>query len=130
MIWFILALPLLAFSDVSERCRDFSEQLDRHLAEQKKLHARNQELEEKLKSVLQQEITAQVEKRDSADEQGAAREVYYDLRKSRMESERWKKVIAALRTTHCEFCEKEAGGASQFCQRCPQSKACQGKGTK
>ncbi|NBX77549.1 MAG: hypothetical protein EBQ92_13435 [Proteobacteria bacterium] len=131
MIWVILAFPLIAFSSISERCRDFGTQMDRHLADQIKLQQQKRDLEEKLKSVLQQEITAQVEKRDASEEQGAATEVYYELRKSRMESERWAKVVAGLRTAHCEFCEKELDKQSpdsQFCQRCPKAKACLGKG--
>jgi len=132
MIWVILAFPLIAFSDVSDRCRDFGEQIDRHLADQTKLQQQKKDLEEKLKSVLQQEITAQVEKRDASEEQSAATAVYYELRKSRMESERWEKVIAGLRNGHCGFCEKEMETRpvdSQFCRRCPKANACSGKGS-
>jgi hypothetical protein len=131
MVWVIFAFSLMAFSDVSDRCRDFGVQIDRHLADTMKLQQQKKALEEKLKSVLQQEITAQVEKRDASEEQGAATAVYYELRKSRMESERWAKVIANLRTEHCAFCEKELDKHavdSQFCQRCPKAKTCSGKG--
>jgi cell wall assembly regulator SMI1 len=132
MVWVIFAFSLIAFSDVSERCRDFGAQMDKQLADQIKLQQQKKDLEEKLKSVLQEEITAQVEKRDASEEQGAATTVYYDLRKSRMESERWAKVMASLRTAHCGFCEKELDKHSvdsHFCQHCPKAKICSDKGS-
>ncbi|MFM8270349.1 MAG: hypothetical protein ACKN9V_09200 [Pseudomonadota bacterium] len=132
MIWLLLTFPFIVLADVSERCRDFGEQIDKHLSNQKKFEVKKEELEEKLRVVLQNEIAAQVEMRDASAEEGEATSVYYELRKSRMESERWEKVVKAHRESHCDPCEKEAGWSksnSELCRRCPGLKACFEKGS-
>jgi len=132
MVWPFLLLSWVAYSSVSQRCLDFRDQVEKLLSDQKKAAIKTQELEDKLKPALQQEITAQVEKQDSSEAESAATAIYYELRKSRIEAGRWLKEINHLRSRDCDFCEKEGGlreSGSRFCQVCPQSKTCSTKGS-
>lgn len=133
MVWFFLAFQLVAFSGVSQRCKDFESQVENILADQLKAQTKTKELEGKLKLVLQQEITAQVEKQDTSEAEGAATAIYYELRKSRIEGERWTKTLASLRKQDCDYCEKEGAsldGPARICKLCPQAKTCVNRGGK
>jgi len=101
---------LLALPPAGMDCRQLSEQMEQKLLEQKKLESENEKLEEALKGALQNEMTAQVEKRDASSEQSQATQIYYQLRKTRVQKERELRAITNLQ--------------QELCRKCPDNPSC------
>lgn len=105
----ISALSVL-FAQTGPSCEEYLHQISQKILDQKKVEAESEKLEDELKIALQNEITAQVEKRDSSTEQGRATEIYYQLRKVRVQKEHEVRALKNLQKEHCRVC--------------PESKSC------
>ena len=91
-------------------CQEYLDQISQKTLEQKKIEDDTKKLDEELKIALQNEITAQVEKRDSSSEQGRATQIYYQLRKAWVQKEHVLRAIKEIQVEHCRMC--------------PESKSC------
>ncbi len=104
MLVLFLKLSFALFAQMGPSCQEFLNQIAQKTLEQKKVEAESEKLEEELKIALQNEITAQVEKRDSTSEQGRATEIYYQLRKIRVQKEHEFRALKSLQKEHCRLC--------------------------
>jgi len=107
MLALIFSLSFTLFAQTGPSCQEFLNQISQKTLEQKKVEAESEKLEEELKIALQNEITAQVEKRDSSSEQGRATEVYYQLRKVRVQRDHQSRTLKNLQKEHCRLCPED-----------------------